>query len=106
MTLRLIHLECILDQAYCNELGLDYHKLFVVDLLHEFELGVWKAIFSHLMWILHTIGGDVVQNLNKRYRQVPAFDRGAMRRFTGNPSAMRKLVAWDFEDLLQVTWRT
>jgi hypothetical protein len=85
-----------------NHLGLDYHKLFVVDLLHEFELGVWKAIFTHLMRILHAIGGDVVQDLNVRYRQVPPFGKGTIRRFTANPSAMRKLAARDFEDLLQV----
>jgi hypothetical protein len=54
------------------------------------------------MRILHAIGGTAVQDLNKRYRQVPPFGRGTIRRFTGNPSAMRKLAARDFEDLLQV----
>jgi len=28
---------------------LNFHSLFVVDLLHEFELGVWKATFTHLL---------------------------------------------------------
>jgi len=74
----------------------------VVDLLHEFELGVWKAIFTHTMRILNAIGGNVVQDLNKRYREVPPFGNGTIRRFTGNPSAMHKLAARDFEDLLQV----
>src|SRR6267154_573890 len=55
------------------------------------------------MRILHAIGGDVVQDLNKRYQQVPPFGRGTIHRFTGNPSAMWKLAARDFEDLLQVT---
>jgi hypothetical protein len=54
------------------------------------------------MRILHAIGGNVVQDLNKRYRQVPPFGKGIIRRFTGNPSAMRKLAARNFEDLLQV----
>jgi hypothetical protein len=54
------------------------------------------------MRILHAIGGSVVQDLNKRYRQVPSFGNGVIRRFSGNPSAMRKLAARDFEDLLQV----
>jgi hypothetical protein len=54
------------------------------------------------MRILHAIGGDVVQDLNKRYRQVPPFGNATIRRFIGNPSAMRKLAARDFEDLLQV----
>jgi hypothetical protein len=41
--------------------------MFVVDELHEFELGVWKAQFTHLMRILHAAGGDAVQKLNERY---------------------------------------
>jgi hypothetical protein len=41
--------------------------MFVVDELHEFELGVWKAKFTHLMRILHAAGGDAVQKLNERY---------------------------------------
>src|SRR6267154_5221543 len=57
------------------------------------------------MRILHAIGGDVVQDLNKRYQQVPPFGRGTIHRFTGNPSAMWKLAARDFEHLLQVTTR-
>ena len=40
--------------------------LFVVDLLHEFELGVWKAIFTHLLRILYAVGGDRIQELDKR----------------------------------------
>jgi hypothetical protein len=41
--------------------------MFVVDLLHEFELGVWKAIFTHLMRILFAAGGTAIQELNWRY---------------------------------------
>jgi hypothetical protein len=41
--------------------------MFVPDLLHEFELGVWKAVFTHLMRILYAAGGDRIQTLNKRY---------------------------------------
>jgi hypothetical protein len=43
------------------------HLMFVVNLLHEFELGVWKAIFTHLMRILYAAAGDCIQTLNKRY---------------------------------------
>jgi hypothetical protein len=93
--------------------------MFVPDLLHEFELGVWKAIFTHLMRVLYGAGGDLIQTLNwryvfslcilllpivkcSRYRQVPTFGRGTIRRFDSNASAMKKLAARDFEDLLQV----
>ena len=40
--------------------------MLVVDLLHEFELGVWKAILTHLIRILHAKGEDRVQAFNKR----------------------------------------
>ncbi|KAJ6540207.1 hypothetical protein DFH09DRAFT_929737 [Mycena vulgaris] len=75
--------------------------MLVVDLMHEFELGVWKAIFTHLIRILVANGGDSVQMLNDRYRQVPTFGQATIRRFTNNASAMKKLAARNFEDLLQ-----
>jgi len=37
-----------------------------------------------------------------RYRRIPTFGRGTIRRFHENASAMKKLAARDFEDLLQV----
>ena len=37
------------------------------------------------------------------YRQVPTFGKDTIRRFSGNASAMKKLAARDFEDLLQVS---
>ena len=30
--------------------------MLVVDLLHEFELGVWKALFTHLIRLLYAAG--------------------------------------------------
>lgn len=36
------------------------------DLLHEFELGVWKATFTHLLRILYAHGEDTIQQLNSR----------------------------------------
>ncbi|KAF9049001.1 hypothetical protein BJ165DRAFT_1592981 [Panaeolus papilionaceus] len=80
--------------------GFDFYSMFVVDLLHEFELGVWKATFTHLLRILFVGGPDNLQILNIRYRQVPAFGR-TIRRFSSNASAMKRLAARDFEDLLQ-----
>lgn len=41
--------------------------MFAVDLLHDFELGVWKDVFQHLIRILYVIGGQqTVQILNER----------------------------------------
>jgi hypothetical protein len=76
--------------------------MFVPDLMHEFELGVWKSVFAHLMRILHVVGNDQVQELNKRYRKVPAFGRGIIRRFSKDASSMNRRAARDFADLLQV----
>ncbi|KAF7326767.1 hypothetical protein MVEN_02595700 [Mycena venus] len=82
--------------------GLSIFDMLVPDLMHEFELGVWKATFTHLVRILvANPGGDSVQGLNDRYRQVPTFGRATIRRFTNNVSAMKKLAARNFEDLLQ-----
>ena len=50
-----------------SKYGFDFHSMFVVDLLHEFELGVWKAIFTHLLRLLYAQGGNGIQELNKRY---------------------------------------
>uniref|UniRef100_A0A8H8CGN3 Uncharacterized protein n=1 Tax=Psilocybe cubensis TaxID=181762 RepID=A0A8H8CGN3_PSICU len=75
--------------------------MFVPDLLHEFELGVWKAVFSHLMRILHAYAENSIQKLNERYRQVETFGQDTIRMFSTNASAMKKLAARDFEDLLQ-----
>ena len=32
--------------------------MLVVDLLHEFELGVWKALFTHLIRVLNAAASD------------------------------------------------
>ena len=40
--------------------------MFVPDLLHEFELGVFKALFTHLLRILYACGEDKIQILNYR----------------------------------------
>lgn len=41
--------------------------MLLVDLLHEFELGVWKAVLIHLIRMLHTQGPDKVHEMNARY---------------------------------------
>ena len=46
--------------------GFDFHSMLVPDLLHEFELGVWKAIFRHLLRILYAYGGSAILDLNIR----------------------------------------
>ena len=46
--------------------------MMVVDLMHEFELGVWKTLFTHLIRILHAASdrpGALADILNTRYTQ-------------------------------------
>ena len=46
------------QNAFVNCLGCDFNpsQMLVVDLLHKFELGVWKALFTHLIHLLHAAG--------------------------------------------------
>ncbi|KAA1473807.1 hypothetical protein DENSPDRAFT_780478, partial [Dentipellis sp. KUC8613] len=82
--------------------GFNIFDALVVDLLHEFELGVWKAVFIHLIRVLFVQlhGPNLIAELNSRYRQVPPFS-STIRRFDNNASEMKKLAARDYEDLLQ-----
>ncbi|KAJ3559339.1 hypothetical protein NP233_g11288 [Leucocoprinus birnbaumii] len=84
-----------------SKFGFDYHKMFVPDFLHEFELGVWKAVFTHLIRLLYASGDGAIQELNRRYRAIPTFGQSTIRRFSEDASAMKKLAGRDFEDLLQ-----
>jgi hypothetical protein len=99
--------------------------MLVVDLLHEFELGVWKSLFTHLIRILYATAphGSLVTELDRRFvnfsavsyqelinfpvtirfRAMPTFGSSTIRRFATNASEMKKLAARDFEDLLQVS---
>ncbi|KAI0261414.1 hypothetical protein BC834DRAFT_972687 [Gloeopeniophorella convolvens] len=75
--------------------------MFVPDLLHEFELSVWKNTFVHLLRILVARGGDTIQMLNERFRWVPMFGCGTIRRFPANVADLKRIAARDYEDILQ-----
>lgn len=92
----------------------------MVDLLHEFELGVWKMLFIHLLRILSAQDKGLIDQLDKRYdiifrvacsiqltstfryRQIPTFGAATIRKFSVNASEMTRMAARNFEDLLQV----
>jgi hypothetical protein len=46
--------------------------------------------------------GELVVDNTFRYQQIPTFGTSTIRQFSSNASAMKKLAARDFEDLLQV----
>ena len=51
--------------------GFNPSKMLVVDLLHEFELGVWKNLFIQLIRLLYAAGKDgseaLVAELDSRF---------------------------------------
>jgi len=39
----------------------------VVDLLHEFELGVWRMLLLHLLRIICAMNKDLIHELDRRF---------------------------------------
>jgi deoxycytidylate deaminase len=46
--------------------GFDFHSILAPDLMHDVELGVFKALLTHLIRILHAEGNALVQELNRQ----------------------------------------
>jgi hypothetical protein len=66
-----IHNECLIlkQNAFFEQLfkhRLDYHTMLMPNLLYEFELGVWKAVFMHLILMLFSLGDHLVAELDAR----------------------------------------
>jgi hypothetical protein len=49
-----------------SEAGFDLFPMLVVDLMHEFEQGVWKGLFIHLLCMLDSKGGSHINELDMR----------------------------------------
>jgi len=48
-------------------LGLNFHSLFLPDLMHEIELGSWRSLFIHLLRILDSHrSGSLLIELDRR----------------------------------------
>ncbi|KAF7966162.1 hypothetical protein HWV62_39770 [Athelia sp. TMB] len=84
-----------------SRFGFNIFQALVVDIMHEFELGVWRAIFIHLIRILEAYDKSSVAEMDRRFRLIPTFGRDTIRRFTANVSELKKLAARDYEDILQ-----
>ncbi|KIJ40747.1 hypothetical protein M422DRAFT_173372 [Sphaerobolus stellatus SS14] len=80
------------------------YQMFTVDLMHEFELGVWKSVLLHLVRLMEQLGPTIINTFNNRYifYHVFPFGRDTIRRFGDNVCALKKLGAQDYEDILQV----
>ncbi|OJA16065.1 hypothetical protein AZE42_08302 [Rhizopogon vesiculosus] len=84
-----------------RSLGFNLFIMLVIDLMHEFELGVWKALFTHLIRILNAAVADNVLLHELDCQLTPTFGCDTIRKFASNASEMKRMAAWDFEDLLQ-----
>ncbi|KIM75847.1 hypothetical protein PILCRDRAFT_98847 [Piloderma croceum F 1598] len=82
-------------------MGFNQFKMLLPDLMHEFELGVWRAVFIHLLRILQSVDDDLILKLDRRYQEIPSFGRDTIQRFASNCSELKKMAAHDFENLLQ-----
>ncbi|KAG1843450.1 hypothetical protein DFJ58DRAFT_665273 [Suillus subalutaceus] len=108
--------ECILkEQSWVptlvnclGPLGFNIFCALVVDLLHEFEIGVWKSLFIHLLQIITVQDKSLIHILGQRYGvlsltlvtlTILCIDTGQPQ---SNSSDMKRMAARDFEDLLQV----
>jgi hypothetical protein len=51
-----------------KDINFDIHKALAVDLLHEVEIGIWKAVLEHLVRLLYGLpgGNELVATLNIR----------------------------------------
>ena len=47
-----------------SEVDFDLFQILVVDLMHEVEQGVWKALFIHLLRMLDSKGGSLINELD------------------------------------------
>ncbi|KAI0758552.1 hypothetical protein BD413DRAFT_457385, partial [Trametes elegans] len=71
--------------------GFNMYEMFAPDLMHEFELGVWKGTFLHLMRLLHAQGKDMVVEYDRRMRKMPTYGRDTIRRFWNSVSRQTRL---------------
>ena len=68
-SLESIVLIMIVQNTFAERLGptgFDFFRMLVVDLLHEFELGVWKSVLVHLLRMLDSLKGAVLAELDHR----------------------------------------
>lgn len=56
----------VFQNAYLTELDANPAELMPVDLLHDFDLGVGKSVFMHVLRILYAIGKGAVNTFDTR----------------------------------------
>lgn len=61
--------------------------MFVVDLLHEVEIGVWRSLFIHLLRIFECIGPTIAHKLDERcvFSYYVMFNNSTSPKLSGSP---------------------
>ncbi|KAI0730517.1 hypothetical protein C8Q76DRAFT_613877 [Earliella scabrosa] len=85
-----------------SEHGLNSYQILAPDLMHEFELGVWKKVFEHLIRLIQAQGDDKIKEFNRRMRLMPTWGRDHIRRFYQDASTRKRMAAHDYEAYLTV----
>ncbi|KAG6913175.1 hypothetical protein DXG01_009051 [Tephrocybe rancida] len=73
--------------AALGEFGFNHYQMLVVDILHEWEVGVWKSVLIHLIRLVHEVKGAHVSVLDAR-----CLSRGAHVRERYNPQILVQYV--------------
>ena len=70
-TFKLDYYSQVMNPAFQNAFsslapfGFNFFDMLVPDFVHEFELGIWKALFTHLVRILVSHGDGTIQEFNR-----------------------------------------
>ena len=46
--------------------GFNLYRIFVVDLMHDFEIGGWRSLLIHLLRMLDSLPGGRLDELDRR----------------------------------------
>ncbi|KAI0739141.1 hypothetical protein C8Q80DRAFT_232993 [Daedaleopsis nitida] len=85
------------------ETSFNSYEMLAPDLMHEFELGVWKNTFNHIVRLINAQGEDKLQEFNRRMRLMPTWGRDKIRRFYEDAATRKQMAARDYEAYLVVT---
>ncbi|KAK1216597.1 hypothetical protein PQX77_020771 [Marasmius sp. AFHP31] len=83
-----------------HPVGDNFYDVIVVDTMHELA-GLIENIFKQCNRLIFAEDKRNLEILNERFRKVPTFDNGTIRRFVNNVTLMKKFAFRDFEDVMQ-----
>ncbi|KAK1234803.1 hypothetical protein PQX77_001985 [Marasmius sp. AFHP31] len=103
-----VHLNSTSTLAVCSAfsrvfqpLGLNHYEMYVPDSLHDLS-GRTSDLLKHNVRLINSLKGKKgVEYLDMRYRLVPTFGNGTIRRFKTKVSNFSRFASRDYQDALQ-----